>query len=81
MKGKAGLFGLLLLQSALAGGCGAASVEPFDQIDRNHDGRISRSEAAEDPALSRRFAKLDADGDGELTPYEYLQSLAAANRL
>ncbi len=77
MMGKAWLFGL----SVLLGGCSREPAASFDQLDRNHDGRISREEAAADPGLARRFAKLDADGDGEVTPFEYLQYLQAANRL
>jgi hypothetical protein len=76
MQDKAILFGFLIW----LGACSRA-VAPFDEIDGNHDGRISEQEAARDAALAQRFAKLDTDGDGELTPFEYLQYLQASNRL
>jgi hypothetical protein len=66
---------------AISIGACARSLAPFDEIDGNHDGRISQQEASRDTALAERFAKLDADGDGELTPFEYLQYLQASNRL
>ena len=76
MRGKATVFGFLVLMGACS-----RDVAPFDEIDGNHDGRISKEEAARDAALAGRFAKLDTDADGELTPYEYLQYLQASNGL
>jgi hypothetical protein len=66
---------------AISIGACSRSVAPFDEIDGNHDGRISQQEASHDAVLSERFVKLDADDDGELTPFEYLQYLQASNRL
>jgi hypothetical protein len=84
MKGKGILLGLLISIGAcfaISIGACSRSVAPFDEIDGNHDGRISQQEASHDAVLAGRFAKLDADGDGELTPFEYLQYLQASNRL
>jgi hypothetical protein len=77
MKRRAALIGLLIV----TGACSRAKVAPFDEIDRNQDGRISRQEAAQDVDLAERFAKLDTDADGELTPFEYLKYLQVSNRL
>ncbi|HEU4620218.1 MAG TPA: EF-hand domain-containing protein [Gammaproteobacteria bacterium] len=76
MKGKAIVFGFLVSLAACS-----RDVAPFDELDGDHDGRISVQEAARDTALAERFAKLDTDADGELTPFEYLQYLQASNRL
>lgn len=76
MKGRAPLVGLLIV----TGACSRAKVAPFDELDRNHDGRISQLEAAQDVDLANRFAKLDTDADGELTPFEYLKYLQVSNR-
>jgi hypothetical protein len=84
MKGKSTLLGMLVsAEACLAVSIGACSraVAPFDEIDGNHDGRISQQEATRDSVLAERFAQLDADDDGELTPFEYLQYLQASNRL
>ena len=51
-----------------------ASPVTFDQVDRNRNGLLSRQEAVNDPSLSVTFETADANGDGSLDPYEYLQS-------
>jgi Ca2+-binding EF-hand superfamily protein len=43
----------------------------FKVLDRNHDQHISREEARKDPALERRFASIDANGDGLLDQSEF----------
>jgi hypothetical protein len=40
-------------------------------MDSNGDGRISRSEAAADTALTRGFSSADSDGDGFISNSEY----------
>jgi hypothetical protein len=46
-----------------------SAAPPFDQADTNHDGMISRSEAAKVEGLD--FAKCDTDQNGELSRQEY----------
>jgi hypothetical protein len=44
----------------------------FNKLDKNHDGYLSRSEAAANPTLAKRFKEADRDGDGKLSRTEYL---------
>jgi hypothetical protein len=44
---------------------------PFDELDQNADGAISKDEAAVDPPLAQVFGTLDKDADGRLSPEEY----------
>jgi Ca2+-binding EF-hand superfamily protein len=43
----------------------------FAALDRDGDGRISKSEAKRDESLQARFAGMDADGDGYLSLEEF----------
>lgn len=43
----------------------------FRTLDTNHDGYLSRLEAAGSSDLSPRFASLDKDGDRRLSPDEF----------
>lgn len=61
----------------VASACSRPEVTPFHELDLDRDGRISEQEATRDVVLSRHFADVDGDSNGELTAYEYLQ---AANR-
>ena len=71
---------LLIGVSSLALGTGAALAadkakdkDPgFNKLDKNNDGYLSRSEAAKNPYLSKRFTEADKDGDGKLSRTEYL---------
>jgi len=53
---------------ALAGGARAHGDDMFDQMDRNHDGRISAQEHADGAAAM--FRSMDADHDGRVTAAE-----------
>ncbi len=54
------------------GGTGATSNRTrFDQLDKNHDGYISRDEAKDAPELNTRFSELDKNNDGKLSREEY----------
>lgn len=48
-----------------------SSPQPFEDLDTNGDGAISKDEAAVDPPLAQAFGTLDTDADGRLTPEEY----------
>lgn len=48
-----------------------SSPRPFEELDANADGAISKDEAAVDPPLAQAFGTLDTDADGRLTPEEY----------
>jgi Ca2+-binding EF-hand superfamily protein len=43
----------------------------FKSLDRNHDRKISRSEAAVKGSVSKRFDGIDSDGDGYLSKQEF----------
>ncbi|MEM0515521.1 EF-hand domain-containing protein [Pseudoalteromonas sp. YIC-827] len=50
----------------------ASSIESrFKELDRNRDGAISKSEAAQEPALWSRFSSYDQDKDGKLSLREF----------
>jgi Ca2+-binding EF-hand superfamily protein len=49
----------------------------FNNLDKNHDGYLSRSEAAGNPELAKRFKQADRNGDGKLSRAEYLETMTA----
>jgi len=55
----------------VGGGAGATADSRFDQLDRNHDGFISRDEAKDAAELNTRFTELDKNNDNKLTREEY----------
>jgi hypothetical protein len=57
---------------ALAGPLYAADVPNFNQMDKNNDGQLSRSEAQGNPKLADQFAQVDDNNDGMLSRTEYL---------
>ena len=71
----AGTAAALAAGSALAADkqAKAKSDDPgFNNLDKNHDGTLSRSEAARNPYLAKRFKAADRNGDGKLSRTEYL---------
>ena len=44
---------------------------PFDELDTDDDGYISKSEVQADNEMIARFARFDDDGDDLLSPDEY----------
>jgi Ca2+-binding EF-hand superfamily protein len=49
----------------------------FNVLDKNHDGYLSRSEAAKSPTVSKRFKDADRNNDGKLSRVEYLMTMTA----
>ena len=48
----------------------------FNDMDKNNDGKLSRSEAAGKKSLLAKWKQLDTDGDGSLSRVEYLKEMA-----
>lgn len=48
-----------------------SSGDRFDELDRNHDGYVSRDEAKDAAELHTRFTELDKNNDGKLSREEY----------
>jgi len=49
-------------------------TEQFKAADADRDGYLSRGEAERFPALARRFAMVDQDGDGRISVREFAQA-------
>lgn len=62
------------LAPAHAGEAKDSAAGAVQQLDADHDGRISRAEARRDPALAKRFDVLDANRDGVLDAAELAAS-------
>lgn len=56
---------------AFASIAGAKGMPPFEEVDKDGDGYVSKAEAAEVDGLPELFPMLDEDGDGRLTRQEY----------
>ena len=51
---------------------GTASADAtFERLDKNHDGKLSATEAAADPKVHAMWKKLDADNKGSVTKAEF----------
>jgi len=75
----AGSAAVLAAGSALAADKQAKKDDDpgFNQLDRNSDGELSRTEAARNAYLVKRFKEADRDGDGKLSRFEYLRVMTA----
>jgi hypothetical protein len=49
----------------------------FDQLDANHDGKLSQEEAQAAPTVSTNFAAADRDHDGTVSKEEFLAAFKA----
>ena len=47
----------------------------FNALDKNNDGYLSRTEAAKNPTLAKKFKEADKNGDGKLSRMEYLEPM------
>lgn len=52
----------------------------FNSLDRNHDHKLSASEAAQDPDIAGKFAQTDANKNGSLSLTEYSEVKSAAQQ-
>jgi Ca2+-binding EF-hand superfamily protein len=50
---------------------GAAVDSAFSKADTNHDGKLSKEEAAKVPAIASKFDQLDKDKKGYLTAEDF----------
>lgn len=69
-KTQLGLIALLTIS------CGSFATtdkikDTFNNLDRNKDGLLTRSESAKDPALWSRFKSYDTDKDNKLSLSEF----------
>ncbi len=53
----------------------ARYMEAFARADKNADGKLSKEEAENLPAIAQRFEQIDADKDGAISKTEYLEAL------
>jgi len=61
------------LKQKVTGTDKAKTEDPgFNNLDKDHDGALSRSEAAGNPYLAKRFKQADRNADGKLSRTEYL---------
>lgn len=78
------LIALVLASAALVAGpmgrAADAADQRFDELDRNHDGFLSRDESNDARELDTRFSELDADNDDKLSRDEYRVVVAGEKR-
>jgi Ca2+-binding EF-hand superfamily protein len=67
-----GVSSLALATGAALAADKAKSDPGFNKLDANNDGYITRSEAAKNSYLAKRFKEADKNGDGKLSRTEYL---------
>jgi EF hand len=53
----------------------ARYMEAFARADKNADGKLSKEEAENLPAIAQRFEQIDTDKDGSISKAEYLEAL------
>ena len=70
------LGGFAVCAAALAGDPGAW----FRKLDKNRDGYLDRKELAGQRRVLTVFDQADEDGDGKLTPEEFIKAEALAKR-
>lgn len=73
----AGFASLAFLGAPLHAADSKDNPPGFNELDRNNDGSITRSEAARNPTLAKRFSEADGNKDGKVTRAEYLKVMTA----
>jgi EF hand len=53
----------------------ARYLEAFARADKNADGKLTKEEAENLPAIAQRFEQIDTDKDGAISKAEYLEAL------
>ena len=66
---KRWLIAMILVSAVGIAGRSLASLPPFDQVDTNPDGTLSKQEAAAVKELD--FSKADTNKNGTIEPAEY----------
>jgi len=72
----------VLAAAAMALACGVAvadddkNAKGFNEMDKNSDGRLTRSEAAGNKDVLAKWKQMDANNDGAVTRAEYLKVMA-----
>lgn len=74
------LASALVLLAAAAGAAPPHADGDFVLLDTNHDGTLSRDEAALQPVVSAEFDRLDANKDGKLSRAEFAAFEVMADR-
>ncbi len=50
-------------------------LEAFERADKNADGKLTKEEAENLPAIAQRFEQIDTNKDGAISQTEYLEAL------
>lgn len=58
------------MQNSMKSGTSSADAT-FDRLDKNHDGKLSSTEAAADPKVRAMWGKIDASNKGSVTKAEF----------
>jgi len=58
------------MQNSMKSGTSSADAT-FDRLDKNHDGKLSSTEAAADPKVRAQWGKIDASNKGSVTKAEF----------
>ncbi|MGB1582116.1 MAG: hypothetical protein ACPHER_11510 [Nevskiales bacterium] len=68
---KFAVISIAMFAAGLSQAGPANSVDTYDTLDRNNDGKVSKSEAQADPNLRNQWDKLDIDRDNNLSEGEF----------
>ena len=57
----------------------SSAMKSFEELDQNHDGSVSMTEAAADKDVQSSFKQLDKNNDLKLSPSEFKARESSAN--